>query len=665
MDILILDSWLREYIETDATPKKVAEYLSLCGPSVNKIEPVGRGNKKDYVYHIEVTTNRADSASVYGIAREAWAILPRFGRKVRFNQLKSNLKQNSVSEVNYLEAKIDHKLCPRFTAVLIKDVQVKPSSEKIKERLSLVGVRPINNVIDISNYLMYELGQPMHTFDYDKIKGSKMVLRASKKGEKLTTLDGKIHTLLGGDIIIEDGKGRLIDLAGIVGGENSQVDAKTKNVLLFVQTYNPLNIRRTSISLALRSEAAVLFEKGLDPELVSLGIKRGIELFEKLTDGKAEPEILDLYPKPYKPKRLKTDIEFITSRLGIEIEKKEISRLLEALGFKTSWSGKDIEIIVPSFRTNDISISEDIVEEVARIYGYHNFPSYLMQGSLPEPPKNTPFEFEIKVKRILKGMGATEVYNYSMVPKEFVEKNALRLKNPLGAESEYMRDSLRPSLIQSVKQNSGEKGPFHLFEMANVYLPRKGKLPDEKVTLAGIFSNYTYREAKGVIESLLEQLNINAEYKPEDSQHFLPSRRVKIATGNTPLGELGIVSTRGGSAFGGDEKRLIYYEFDVEKLRKSSKSVSSYRPIPKYPAQIEDITLTLPERTRVGNIVSSILTASKLVKSVELTDIFKDAYTFRVWYQHPGKTLTDKEVEEIRNKLLKEVKKKFGATQKI
>jgi len=654
MDILILDSWLREYIKTEASADNVAEYLSLSGPSVDKIEPVGRAKKKDYVYHIEVTTNRVDSASVYGIAREAAAILPRFGQKIRFNQLKYDLKQNFVNKVDYLEAKVDHKLCPRFTAVLIKDVEIKPSSEKIRERLSSIGVRPINNIIDISNYLMYELGQPMHTFDYDKIKGSKMLLRASKKGEKLTTLDGKTHKLQGGDIVIEDGGGRLIDLAGIMGGENSQVDSKTKNVLLFVQTYNPQNIRSTSMSLSLRSEAAVLFEKGLDTELVTLGIKRGIELFEKLTLGKAEPEILDLYPNPYKPKRLKTEIEFVTSRLGVEIEKKEISRLLGALGFKTSWSGKYINIIMPSFRANDISIPEDIVEEIARIYGYHNLPSYLMQGNLPEPPKNTPFKFEVEVKQILKGMGSTEVYNYSMVPKEFVEKNALRLKNPLGAESEYMRDSLRPSLVQSIKQNSGEKNPFHLFEMANVYIPRKGKLPNEKIVLAGIFSNYTYRETKGVIESLLEQLNINTEYKPEDKQHFLPSRRVKITTGNNQLGELGIL----------DEKRLIYYEFDVEKLRKSSKRVSSYKKIPKYPAQIEDITLTLPERTRVGDVVSSISSASKLVKSVELTDIFKDAYTFRIWYQHPGKTLTDKEVEVIRKKILQVVKKKFGATIK-
>ncbi|MEK7188784.1 MAG: phenylalanine--tRNA ligase beta subunit-related protein [Patescibacteria group bacterium] len=288
MNILIPDKWLREFLKTLASPAQISEYLSLCGPAVERINETSYGP----VYYFEVTTNRVDSVSIYGVAREAAAILPRFGIKARLHSVKVGEFKFS-QKVKYLKAIVDKKLCSRFTAALIKNVIIKPSPKQIQDKLTAVGVRAINNVVDISNYVMHELGQPVHTFDYDKIKGAKMILRESEKGEKITTLDGKTYLLPGEDIVIEDGQKRLIDLAGIMGGENSAVDSNTKNVLLFVQTYNPLNIRRTSMSLAKRSEAAVLFEKDLDPELVSVGIGRTIDLFVKLTGGVPEKEILD------------------------------------------------------------------------------------------------------------------------------------------------------------------------------------------------------------------------------------------------------------------------------------------------------------------------------------------------------------------------------------
>ena len=275
MDILIPDSWLRKFLKTTATPKKLAEYLSFSGPSVDRISKIDG----DHIYHIEITTNRIDSAGVFGIAREAFAILPTHKQKVRLSKPKVQHNLKFKDNVDYLDAKVDPTLCSRFSAILVKNVQIGKSPSYIQKHLEAVGVRPINNIIDISNYIMHELGQPVHTFDYDKIKGAKMVLRKSVKGEQITTLDGKTHTLEGGDIVIEDGERRLIDLAGIMGGKNSEVDENTKNVLLFVQTYNPVNIRRTSMSLAKRSGAAVLFEKDLDPEGVENALLRGVDLF--------------------------------------------------------------------------------------------------------------------------------------------------------------------------------------------------------------------------------------------------------------------------------------------------------------------------------------------------------------------------------------------------
>ena len=650
MDILISDSWLRKYLKTSATPKKLAEYLSLSGPSVDRLKKKG----KDFIYHIEITTNRVDNANIYGIAREASAILPRFGAKVRLLPIKTKFSGQFAKKVRYLDAKVDPALCPRFAAVLIKNIKIKPSPLWVKESLLATGVRPINNVVDISNLIMHEIGQPVHTFDYDKILGAKMILRKSRKNEKITTLDNKKHLLAGNDIVIEDGEGRLIDLAGIMGGKKSAIDAKTKNVLLFVQTYNPVNIRKTSMGLAKRTEAAILFEKGLDTELVTLGIKRGIDLFVELADGKPEKKILDIYPKPYKAKRLSVKKEFIEKRLGIKIEKKEISKFLRPLGFETTWKGNTLKIDVPSFREKDVDIPEDIIEEIARIYGYHNFPSEIMKGSIPNPPGGTPFEFERKVKNNLKGFGGVEIYTLSLVQENFVGRNALKIKNPLGKKGAYLRTSLQPSLVSAAQDNSREVDPFFIFEMSNVYLPRKGDLPNEKVTLAGIFSKYSFREAKGIVEALFQELSIIPTFKPEDGKDFLPSKRLKINVNKSPIGEFGVL----------ENNELIYFELDMVLSKENSRAVAPYVPIPKYPAQIEDITFVLPERTKVGEIISTINKTSSVVNKVSLDNIYKDAFTFRIWYQHPKKTLTDEEVEKIRNKILTEIKKRYGAVLK-
>lgn len=306
MDIKIIDSWLKDHLKTSAKPEKIAEYLSLCGPSFERLHKVG----KDIAYDVEVTTNRVDMASHYGIAREASAILPQFKVAALLQPLKSSSKQPLVNKVDYLDATVDHKLCFRFSTVLIRNVKLKDSPKWLQDRLIAAGLRSINNIVDISNYLMLDIGQPVHTFDYDKILGAKMILRSSKKDENIKTLDGQEHELPGGDIVIEDGQGRLIDLCGIMGGELSAIDEETKNVLLFVQTYNPVNIRKTSMSLGKRSDAAALFEKGLDPEQVEITIRRGIDMFIELTGGKPEKEILDLYPNPYQPKTVSLELSF-------------------------------------------------------------------------------------------------------------------------------------------------------------------------------------------------------------------------------------------------------------------------------------------------------------------------------------------------------------------
>lgn len=650
MNLKLLHSWLLEYLDTKATPTQIAKYLSLCGSSVEKVE---RWNN-DYLYSIEVTTNRVDSFSVYGIAKEASAILPRFKIPAKLKSVRSvNNDHKFVSQVDYLKAVVDPKLCYRFTAVLIKDVKTGPSPDWMKNRLEASGVRSINNVVDVSNYIMLTLGQPIHTFDYDKIIDKKMIVRLSKPGEKITTLDKKEFKLQGGDIVIEDGGGRLIDLAGIMGGDLSKVDDSTKNVLLFVQTYNPVYIRKTSMALAQRSIAASIFEKGADTELVNQGMIMGIDLFKKITKGVAEREIIDIYPNPPKPKKVLTSLDFIQKRLGCPITKSEVASYLNSLDFKISWEKLKLEVTIPSFRSNDLSIEEDVVEEVARIYGYHNLPSVLMGGHLPGEPTDPIFEFENAIKNILKGFGGIEVYTLSLVSADMTDGGALKLKNPLGDDTSYLRTSLMPSIVNAASENLGTFSKFHLFEMANVYIPQKSDLPDEKLILAGIFSGYEYRSAKGIVEALLDCLNIDYSLEHQELKGYSAGKSVVVLVNKESIGSFGII----------ENADMIYYEFEVNGLMQSV-SPRTFIDVPKYPVQIEDITLTIPEKTYIGEVVKAIYNVEFTIHKVKLKDVFADSYTFNIEYQDPNKTLTDKEVEEIRKKILTTVKSKFGAVLK-
>ena len=642
MDLLIPNSWLKKHLDTKATPSEISKYLSLCGPSIERTKRTDDG---DYIYSVEVTTNRVDTASISGIAREAAAILPRFGISTKLRNAKFQITNAKfVKKVNYLDVTVDPKLCPRFTAVLIKNVIVKESPKEIKDLLEKVGVRPINNIVDVSNYIMHELGQPVHTFDYDKIENGKMLLRESKKGELVKTLDGKEFKLDGGDIVIEGSKGNLIDLCGIMGGESSAIGNNTKNVLLFVQNYNQHKIRKTSMNLGQRTEAAVLFEKGLDSENVTPAILSAISMIEKLSGGKAENEILDIYPSPFKGKTVSTTIEEINKIIGINVPQKDITNYLTNLGFSTNWNKNKLEVNVPSYRANDINIREDIAEEVARIYGYFKLPGVLMDGPLPKPKINDDFKFEANVKQLLKSLGATEIYNLSLT-----DKGQVKLKNPLGPDTAYLRDNLQDSLIKNVKDNPQEKGDLHIFEISNIYIPRKNDLPTEQLMLTGIIRHNNYRQNKGIVETLLNELNIEYTERLEDGGNYLPNQRIVIKSDKAILGE-----------YGNLENGLFLYNFDMQKLMDAKRVSRKYKEINKYPPQVEDITLELPEKTFVGDVITEIIKTNKLVVSVTLIDIYEANYTFNIEYQSEDHTLTDKEVEGIRNKILSSLKSKFG-----
>lgn len=648
MDIQLLDSWIREHLDTNAKPSDLARCMSLCGPSIERMHPVKVNGKPDFLYEIEVTTNRVDMMSVRGIAREASVILPEFGYKAKLKPVKL-ANPSTPKKTLPLKIKSDSKLTYRAMGIILEVDKIGNSPKWIKERLEQTGIRSLNTAVDITNYVMTEIGHPTHVFDYDLIKPS-MKLRESKKGEKIVSLENKEYTLPGGDIVIENDEGEIIDLPGIIGTKNSVVNADTKRILFFLESNDPVRIRKTSMTLNIRTVAATLNEKGVDTELAEVAMLRGIELFQELMNAKVMSKVYDIYDKKYDGKTIKVTHEFIEKLIGIKIKPARIKRILKALGFGITGT-KTYEIDIPSFRARDIEIPEDVVEEIARIYGYHNLEGRLMEGTLPTPRHDTPFDFEMKVKRHLKGVGANEMYSYSMVGKEDVDKGALRIRNPLGTDTEYMRTSLMPSLIKAAKDNMREKDGFHIFELSNIYVPRKGKLPEEKSMLAGIFGHTSYRDAKGAVESIFETVNIDVQFRAIDKSGFAKMKRVVIRANDEEIGHFGQLN----------DSSHIYYEIDMEKLKELSKPYRSYSPIPKYPAQIEDMTIQLADGERIGRVMETIDKVSDNVVKVELVDVYKNAYTVRIWYQDDKKTLTDNEVSEIRKEVIATVKEKYSA----
>jgi len=672
MNILVPYSWLKEHLETKASPKQLAEYLSLCSQSVEKISKKG---EKEWVYEIEVTTNRPDCLAVYGVARELAAILPRFGIRARLRPIpEEKIEIPAVKKGLPLEVKIEKSsLCPRFTALIFEGVKIAPSPETVQQRLIYSGIRALNNVVDISNYLMLELGQPMHTFDYDKIKGAKMILRQAQKGEEVTTLDGITRQLPAGAIVIEDGAGRLIDLCGIMGGENSQVDEETKRVLLFVQTYDPVKIRQTCQALGFRTEAASRFEKGVNPEGVILAMKKAIALFEDNCGAKVASSLIDIYPSPLQPKKVTLELSEVDRLVGVKIKRRQVIEILKSLGFSLLSEGETkLTFSVPFWRHDDISLPEDLIEEVARIYGYHRLPAVLPKGNLPKAFEEPQFFWEERVKDMLKYWGFVETVNYSLVGKKelqrlgFEPQQALRVSNPLSRNLTYLRPSLIPSLLGVVAKNQAREEEIKLFELANVYLPRKSnQLPEEKMMLGVVMTGENFYRLKGVLESMLAELGVDFELEPETKGVFWhPQRTGKILTGKGKvLGLLGEIRPKILAAWG-IEKRVVVLELDFPQLVAVARPDKMYSPVSPYQPVREDLAFVVPPKTLVGQILREIRKVDPLIQEVRLLDSFGNTRTFRISYQDPQKNLSSSEVEKVRNAVVRLMKKKFAASLK-
>ena len=663
MDIKLPDSTLRKYLLTKAPAEKIAEALTLCGPSVERLHQVA-GN---YVYDIEAITNRVDSASAFGIAREAATILPFFGIKAKLVNSPYDIKASDLPERRSKKLPLaveikDQTLVKRFAAIVLDNLTVKDSPQEIKEELELAGERSLNNLVDITNYLTLCFGQPVHIFDYDKIRVAKMILRESKKGERITTLDDRTHSLPGGDIVIEDGAGRLIDLCGVMGGKLSEVDENTKRAVLFVQTYEPKRIRRTSLYTQERTLAAQIFEKQPDSRLVIPTLIEGVRLLVKYAGAKIAGDSLDLYFQKPEKKTVKLDLKQVNDLIGYKFDAKTTNSILTGLGFMVKkLSLTAFEVNVPSWRVHDVTIWPDLAEEIARVYGY-----FRLEGKLPVSAYLTTatdplLELEYQAKNYLADLGFSEIFNYSLINREIFAKSrldighSLSLANPLTSEFEYLRRSLIPSLLMDLANNQGKIDlPIRIFELANIYLADEHypkELPDEQPILAFATQGLDYRSAKGYLEALLAKFRLqNLTFMPlgEEGGPWQPNQTTEVYSGKHFLGVFGAIKPAVKSAF--SLKADIYLaNLDFRAFASLANTTYTYTPISEYPDMIEDITIE-SNRT-IGELIQLIKVESKLITKVIYQDSLKNKHTFTIHFNNPKRNLTQAEVNHIKRNL--------------
>ena len=673
MNIRIPISWLRDYLKTDLSAKTLANFLSVHGPSVEKLEKRAR----DIIFDVEITANRFDTASIIGIAREAFAILAAQNQKSTLISPKgSNLNlQPERSNPLPLDVVIkDQSLSPRFTAIVVENIKIKPSPAYIKNRLEASGIRSINNIVDISNYLMLELGQPMHTFDYDKIKGAKMILRASRPEEKIKTLDGVLRILPEGSIVIEDSL-RLIDLCGIMGAANSQITSRTKKVVFFVQAYNPLKIRKTTQSLAFRTDAAARFEKGVDIEGIPQAISKAVYLAKHTAGARIASELIDIYPTKLKAQKIKLSLDKLNKYLGLKINPQEANSILKNLGFDTKFENNTILAIPPSWREQDIDNDVDLIEEIARIYGYHNLPTKLPEGQIPQSTESE-LKNVINLKRALKYLGLTEIISYSIISKSELDfskvpKNqVVELANPLSDNWQFMRPSIIPSLVKIISENRHLKSNMQIFEIAKTYIFQKGNLPKQDLYLSIVLQNALFSQIKGLVENTLEILRQNAKWqKPQkDSALFEKNQSAQIKISDQLVGTLGLLKREIATNFS-INSTLVAAEINLTSIYQLPSIPHTYKPIPKYPPVIEDISAIFAKMAPVDEIIEKVKKVSQLVKKVEVVDIYegeelkedKKSVTLRLYYQKSSQTPTHGEVETERLKIISSLQKEYRA----
>lgn len=631
--------------------------------------------------------NRPDLLSIIGVAREVAALTGQAVTEpsVRYPEAGVPATERIAIEI------ADPDLCSRYIGMVIAGVQVAPSPAWMQERLTAAGMRPINNIVDITNYVMLEYGQPLHAFDYDTIGGKRIIVRRARPGETLVTLDGERRELTPDMLVIADAA-KPVALAGVMGGQDSEVSASTTTVLLEAATFNNVSIRRTASRLKLRSEASARFEKGLPPQLAEVAARRAAQLMAELAGGRPAPGMADAYPRPAAPVTVAVPASRLRQVLGIEVPPARVRQVLTALGFGVEWSPPDRYTVAVPYWRPDVRIPDDIAEELIRVVGYDDLPLTTIHGRLPEPLPQPKRDLRERVKDILTAAGMQEVMTYSLVsheqlarvipPEELALTPPLRVVNPLSAQHEYLRTSIRGSLLEVLARTLRvRRGEIAIFETAVTYLPRTGDLPEEQETLVGLVAGrHTDRwgqptgepvdffDAKGYLETLFASLSLYPAWVATEEFGLLSGRTAAIRLGDTDVGIVGQVHPDLAAQFD-IEGDAYLFEIRLDRLLGAAEPVRSYRPYSSFPAVEQDLALVVDADTPAAAVLA-IIREGRYVVSARLFDEYtgervppgKKSLAFAVSFQSPEKTLTDEDVTAARRRLIATLERRLGAT---
>lgn len=640
-----------------------------CKPGDDICEVLGLS---DTVFEFEITPNRPDCLSILGLAREA-AVTFAKPLTIKTPEAKGSPAAGKTADLLTVEV-LDKELCPRYTARAVKNVKIAPSPRWMRERLRSMGVRPINNLVDITNFVMLEYGQPMHAFDARMIHGGKIVVRRAGEGEKITTLDGAERSLTPEMLVIADAE-KPVALAGIMGGENSEIRDDTETVIFESAVFKGASIRKTSRKTGLRTEASARYEKGLDPAGTRTVLERACELVELLGAGEVCEDIVDADNSGKTPVKVKLEADWINRFLGTEIPAAQMAAILEKLGFSVE---ADI-VTVPSFRA-DVRHKADLAEEIARIYGYDKIGTTLIDAPATQGGLNDEQKFENRVDAVLLGCGYSEISTYSFVspkaydkirmPEDSALRKSVRLLNPLGEDTGIMRTTALPSLLDILAKNYSNRNVHAaLYEIATVYLPQSGnELPDErkKITLGAYGEKSGFFELKGTVENLLAEAGVaDASFEAVSAEPaFHPGRCALVSAGGKTLGVFGEIHPQVLENYGIGEKACAGV-FDFQTLFSLRRAEINYRPLPKFPSSERDIAVLCDETLTAAALEKAIASACpNLLERITLFDVYrgsqipegKKSVAFAVSLRAADRTLTDKETDAAMEKILKSLR---------
>ncbi len=646
----------------------------------------------DVVLEFELTANRGDCFSVFGLVREISVLS---GNAPKWPEITVQEDDEARAEELVKIGIEAEDLCDRFSARVIRNVKIGPSPKWMQQRLEGAGIRSINNVVDVTNFVMVELGQPMHAYDYDHVAGHSLTARRAKAGEQLHTLDDSSRLAKGDELVIADGE-KAAGLAGVMGGLESEVVDTTTSIILEAASFNGASIRRTSRACGLHTEASGRFERGVDVEQTKRALDRAAQLLQDMGACTVTKGIVDVYPHPRKKAVVAFTTDEINRRLGTDISGEAMEEILERLGFGVSGDGKSYRAEVPSWR-NDVSLMDDISEEIARIHGFENIKSTMPWGNVVQGYQSPRQNFMDEIREILTGLGMNEELSFSFthpdmfdklqVPEDSELRKAIEIMNPLTDEYPLVRTTLLSSIMENTARNFSRKNEdIQLFEIAPVFYPKAlpvTELPEEVMKLAGIMTGrrnpigwnqgsdvVDFYDIKGVVEALFQKLSIS-RYTVEAGEHYMmhPGKTAVFKKGREIIATVGEVHPAVADAFGIKQKMYVF-EMDIETLRKYTAKDFHFEALPKYPAISRDLAMLVDESVNAGDVKQVIAkNGGKYFKEVTLFDVYtgkqiasgKKSLAFAMQFQSNEKTLTDQEADEAFGAILKAVEKNFQA----